>query len=50
VPAPWYSSIGVKITFDAEKNQRNIAERQISFRLAEEFEWETALIWEYAET
>ncbi len=36
----------MKIEFDPDKNQRNIAERQLSFELAEEFEWETALIWE----
>ncbi len=36
----------MKIEFDPDKNRRNITERQISFELAEEFEWDTALIWE----
>ena len=36
----------MKVEFDPDKSQRNIAERQLSFELAEAFEWETALIWE----
>jgi uncharacterized protein len=34
----------VSISFDPAKNERNIAERGISFEIAEEFEWDTALI------
>jgi uncharacterized DUF497 family protein len=34
----------VPISFDPAKNERNIAERGISFDLAEEFEWDTALV------
>ena len=33
----------MEIEFDPDKNRRNIIERQISFELVEEFEWETAL-------
>lgn len=32
------------ISFDPEKNERNIALRGISFELATEFEWATALV------
>jgi hypothetical protein len=32
------------ISFDPAKNQRNIANRGISFEVAEQFEWDTALI------
>ena len=32
------------ITFDPAKNQRNIALRGLSFELAAEVDWETALI------
>ena len=32
------------ISFDLAKNERNIAERGFSFGLAEEFEWDTALV------
>jgi uncharacterized protein len=34
----------VRITYDPAKNQRNIAERQLPFDLASEFDFETALI------
>jgi uncharacterized DUF497 family protein len=34
----------VPISFDPAKNERNIAERGISFDLAEEFQWDTALV------
>jgi hypothetical protein len=34
----------VPISFDPAKNERNIAERGIAFDLAEEFEWDTALV------
>lgn len=34
----------MSISFDAAKNERNIAERGISFEVAAEFEWDTALI------
>ena len=30
------------ITFDPEKNARNIAERGLSFELVERFDWQTA--------
>ena len=33
----------MRITFDPAKNKRNIAERGLSFELAAELEWETAL-------
>ena len=32
------------ISFDPAKNERNIASRGISFEVAEQFEWDTALI------
>jgi len=32
----------MRITFDPAKNEKNIAERGLSFALAEELEWETA--------
>jgi len=32
------------VSFDPAKNERNIAERGISFEVAEQFEWDTALI------
>lgn len=32
------------ITYDPTKNARNIADRGLSFELAREFEWETAVI------
>jgi len=34
----------VRLPFDPAKNARNIAERGLSFELASELEWETALI------
>jgi len=34
----------MRFTFDPAKNARNIAERGLSFELAAELEWETALI------
>jgi len=33
----------MRFTFDPAKNERNIAERGLSFELAAELEWETAL-------
>ncbi len=33
----------MRITFDPAKNEKNIAERGLSFELAEELEWDTAL-------
>ena len=32
------------VAFDPAKNERNIASRGISFEIAEQFEWDTALI------
>ena len=32
------------ISFDPRKNERNIAERGLSFELVEEFEWDRALV------
>ena len=32
------------ISFDSGKSERNLAERGISFKAAEDFEWDTALI------
>jgi uncharacterized DUF497 family protein len=34
----------VPISFDPQKNERNIAERGLSFMLVEEFEWDSALV------
>ena len=34
----------MRITFDPAKNEKNIAEHGLSFELAEELEWNTALI------
>jgi uncharacterized DUF497 family protein len=34
----------VSISFDPQKNERNIAQRGIPFENAEEFEWDTALV------
>ncbi len=34
----------MKIEFDAAKNERNIQERGLSFELATEFDWGTALV------
>lgn len=36
----------MEIEYDPDKNQRNIKRRSLSFDLVEQFEWETALIWE----
>jgi uncharacterized DUF497 family protein len=33
----------MRITFDPEKNERNVTERGLSFDLAPELEWSTAL-------
>jgi uncharacterized DUF497 family protein len=38
----------VPISFDPRKNERNIAERGLSFELVEEFEWDSALVVEDA--
>jgi len=35
----------MEISFDAEKNRRNIEERGLSFDRAADFEFETAVIW-----
>jgi uncharacterized protein len=35
----------VKIEFDPAKNLRNIAERGLSFELAGEFDFDTAIVW-----
>jgi hypothetical protein len=32
------------VSFDPTKNERNIASRGISFEVAEQFEWDTAMI------
>ena len=32
------------VSFDPAKNERNIASRGISFEVAEQFEWDTAMI------
>jgi uncharacterized protein len=32
------------ISFDPAKNERNVASRGISFEVAEQFEWDTAMI------
>jgi len=34
----------MRFTFDPAKNERNIAERGLSFELASELQWDTALI------
>jgi uncharacterized DUF497 family protein len=34
----------VPITFDPAKNERNIAERGLPFELAEDLEWDSALV------
>jgi uncharacterized DUF497 family protein len=34
----------VPISFDPKKNERNIAERSLSFDLVEAFEWDSALV------
>ena len=45
----------MQITFDPDKNERNIRERQLPFALASEFEFPTALVYvdarkDYGET
>jgi hypothetical protein len=35
----------MKVTFDPRKDARNAAKHGVSLSLAEQFEWETALIW-----
>jgi len=34
----------VPISFDPQKNERNIAQRGIPFEIAEDFEWDNALV------
>lgn len=34
----------MRLTYDPAKNQRNIAERGIPFKLADELDWTTALV------
>jgi uncharacterized DUF497 family protein len=51
----WNYPIPVRITFDPEKNERNLRERNLSFELAAELDFETAYIridsrQEYGET
>jgi uncharacterized protein len=46
MPNICYYDKDMKIEFDPIKNQWNISERQISFELAKNFEWETALVWQ----
>ncbi len=36
----------MKIDYDPAKNAKNIEERSLSFELAEEFNFESALIWQ----
>ncbi|MDO4430913.1 MAG: BrnT family toxin [Lonepinella koalarum] len=36
----------MKITYDPNKNQRNIEERSLSFELVGNFDWDTAYIWQ----
>lgn len=36
----------MKIEFDAAKSEKNARERNLPFNLAENFDWETALITE----
>lgn len=45
----------IRIEYDPFKNKRNIKDRNLSFDLINNFEWDTALIWpddryEYGET
>ncbi|MBI5783444.1 MAG: BrnT family toxin [Gammaproteobacteria bacterium] len=35
----------MKISYDPKKSAHNIAERGLSFELAQVFEWESAIIW-----
>jgi uncharacterized protein len=44
---PWFSAVAyfyMAVTFDPEKNARNIAERGLSFERVSELDWETAVI------
>ena len=41
-----YNKLIMKIEYDPNKNQRNITKRKLSFDLVEQFELDTALIWE----
>jgi uncharacterized DUF497 family protein len=34
----------VPISFDSQKNERNIAQRGIPFEIVEDFEWDNALV------
>ncbi len=34
----------MKIDFDPAKNERNIAERQLSFEMVSDFDWESAIV------
>ena len=36
----------MKVEYDPNKNQSNVKNRNLSFDLVEQFEWETSLIWE----
>ena len=36
----------MKISYDPRKSARNVAERGLSFELAEAFEWDSAVIWQ----
>jgi len=36
----------MRVTFDPAKNDRNVAERGLSFELVGDLDWGTALIWE----
>lgn len=36
----------LRLSFDPAKNERNIAERGIPFTMLEQFDWETAFVWE----
>ena len=36
----------MEIKYDPEKNQRNIKNRNLSFDLVKQFEWESAVAWE----
>lgn len=36
----------MKVSYDPRKNARNIAERGLSFELARDLDWDTAVIWQ----
>jgi uncharacterized DUF497 family protein len=40
----WSYNLIVQITYDPAKNERNIADRSLSFALVEQLDWVTALI------